>query len=189
MSAVVVIGIMQFGIFAVHQAVNLSLVASGTDPLLISLANVGTAMGTMLGSVVSTRVCNHVPVGKGVVLILVSLSLAYVPMILFEGYGFIVLSTCLASLPMPLFSALVNGFVFSKTSVSKQGRTRAAVMTVIMLFGSLSGAVAGELLPRIGFSGFVICLAALSLATAAWVLVNPRIRSLPASPEWESVQL
>ena len=188
-SAVVVIGIMQFGIFAVHQAVNLSLVASGTDPLLISLANVGTAMGTMLGSMVSTRVCNHVPVGKGVALILVSVSLAYVPMILFEGYGFIVLSTCLASLPMPLFSALVNGFVFSKTPVSKQGRTRAAVMTVIMLFGSLSGAVAGELLPRIGFSGFVICLAALSLATAAWVLVNPRIRSLPASPEWESVQI
>lgn len=188
-SAVVIIGLVQFGFFAIHQAVNLSLVATGTDPLLISLANVGAALGTMLGSVVSTRICNRVPVGRGVAAILVAVAVSYVPMILSEGYGFVVLSTCLASLPMSLFSALVNGFVFSKTPVSKQGRTRAAVMTAIMLFGSLSGAVAGEMLPRIGFGGFVACMAVLSLFAAFLTLVNPRIRSIPASSEWESVEL
>ena len=188
-SAVLVIGIVQFGLFAVHQAVNLNLVAQGVDPLLISLANVGTAIGTMLGSVISTRICNDVPMGKGVVAILVGIALSYVPMVIWSDYPVVVLSTCLASLPMPLFSALVNGFVFSKTPVTKQGRTRAAVMTAIMFFGSFSGGIAGELLPRIGFSGFVVCMACLSLLGAALTALNPRLRSIPASGEWEDVEL
>lgn len=188
-SAVIVVGIVQFSIFAVHQAVNLSLVARGIDPLLISLANVGTAVGTMVGSIISARICNNVPVGKGMVAILAGMALAYVPMMFSEDYVWIVVSTCLASLPMPLFSALANGFVFSKTPVTKQGRTRAAIMCAIMFFGSLSGAVAGELLPQIGFGGFVMAMAALSLFAALLAALNPRIRSIPASADWENVSL
>ena len=188
-SAVIIIGIAQFGMFAIHQAVNLSLVEQGTDPLLISLANVGTAVGIMVGSLVSARVCDRVPVGKGISIIYVLMAVSYIPMALRNDYAFIVLSTCLASLPMPLFSALVNGFVFSKTPVTKQGRTRAAIMTVIMLIGSCSGALAGELLPRIGFSGFVLLMMSLALVGGALSFANPRIRSIPASEEWDSVEL
>ena len=189
MSGVLMSGIVQFAHFGIHQAVNLTLVAAGTEPLFISLASVGMAIGVMVGSVISTRICNDIPVGRGIVVILVFVAAAYIPMILNGSYGFIVLSTCLASLPMPLFSALVNGFVFSKTPVSKQGRTRSAIMCVLMLFGSLSGALAGELLPRIGFSGFVVLMAVLWLAAAVLAALNPRIRAIPASPEWDSVEL
>lgn len=188
-SGVVVIGFVQFSVWAIHQAVNLELVASGTDPLLISLANIGTAAGTVVGSIVSTKICSRVAVGKGIVGVLVFVAASYIPMIVNNSYGFVVLSICLASLPMPLFSALVNGFVFSKTPVSKQGRTRAAVMCAIMLFGSTSGAIAGELLPRIGFSGFVASMAVLALASAVAVTLTPRLRTIPASPEWDSVEL
>lgn len=188
-SAVLIMGIVQFGVFALHQAVNLSLVEARTDPLLISISNVGMAVGTMVGSVFSARLCNRVPVGRGVVTILVLMGLSFLPMVFSSSYGIIVVSTCLASLPMPLFSALVNGFVFSKTPVSKQGRTRAAVMTVIMLIGSLSGAVAGELLPRIGFSGFVLIMIGLAMIGALVAWANPRIRSIPASPDWPFVEL
>lgn len=188
-SAVAIIGLAQFGLFAIHQAVNLNLVERGVEPLLISLANVGTAAGTMVGSVISARVCNRVSVGKGVVATMCLTAVAYVPMALFPVYGVIVASTLMASLPMPLFSALVNGFVFSKTPVNKQGRTRAAVMTAIMFIGSLSGALAGELLPRIGFTGFVIAMCSLALAGAALAAANPRIRTIPASPHWDEVEL
>ncbi len=188
-SGVLVIGVVQFCVFATHQAVNLTLVSTGTDPLLISLSNVGMAIGIMLGSVVSTRICNNVPVGKGMVIILVCIAASYLPMIASEAYAVIVVATCIASLPMPLFSALVNGFVFSKTPVSKQGRTRAAVMCALMFFGSLSGAMAGELLPRIGFSGFMACMAVLSLLAAALTAVNPRLRTIPASSKWDQVEL
>lgn len=187
--AVLIIGIAQFGIFAVHQAVNLNLVEKGVDPLLISLANVGTALGIMVGSLVSAKLCNSVPVGKGVVVTLTLMSAAYIPMAICSEYPFVVLSTLLASLPMPLFSALVNGFVFSKTPVAKQGRTRAAIMTSIMLIGSLSGAFAGELLPRVGFSGFVVTMMVLALIGAVFAALNPRIRSIPASPQWDEVDL
>jgi len=188
-SAVLIIGLAQFGIFALHQAVNLTLVERGTDPLLISLANVGTALGTIVGSLISAKLCNNVPVGRGVVVTLVLMAVAYVPMAISAEYGYVVVSTLLASLPMPLFSALVNGFVFSKTPVAKQGRTRAAIMTTIMLIGSLSGAFAGELLPRIGFSGFVITMMALAIFGAVLAALNPRIRTIPASPQWDQVEL
>jgi hypothetical protein len=135
------------------------------------------------------KLCNQVPVGKGVVVTLALMSVAYIPMAVSGEYGFVVLSTLLASLPMPLFSALVNGFVFSKTPVAKQGRTRAAIMTSIMFIVSLSGAFAGELLPRTGFRGFVIVMMAFALLGAMLAAFNPRIRTIPASPKWDEVEL
>ena len=188
-SAVGIIGLCQFAVFALHQAVNLSLVQMGTDPLLISFSNVGMAAGTMLGSLISMRICDRVPVGRGVVAILALTAASYVPMAVWQNYPSIMISTFLASLPMPLFSALVSGFVFSKTPVDKQGRTRAAIMTTIMLFGSGSGALAGELIPRIGFGGFVWVMMALMGLSALLASANPRLRRLPASPEWPSVTL
>ncbi len=188
-SAVLVIGLNQFASWALHQAVNLSLVEMGTEPLLISLSNVGMAAGTMLGSYISLRICDRIPVGRGVVAILALTGLAYLPMALWQGYQTILLSTFLAALPSPLFMALGSGFVFSKTPVDKQGRTRAAVMTAIMAFGSVSGALAGELLPRIGFSGFVLVMIALMGCAALLAALNPRLRSIPASPEWDTVDL
>lgn len=188
-SAVLIIGLNQFASWALHQAVNLSLVEMGTDPLLISLSNVGMAAGTMIGSYVSLRICDRVPVGHGVVAILALTGMAYLPMAIWQGYPVILLSTFLAALPSPLFMALGSGFVFSKTPVDKQGRTRAAVMTAIMAFGSVSGALAGELLPRIGFSGFVFVMIAMMGCAALLAAINPRLRTIPASPEWDTVDL
>lgn len=188
-SAVLIVGVSQFATWALHQAVNLNLVETGTDPLLISLSNVGMACGTMLGSYISMRICNRIPVGRGVVAILGLTAVSYLPMAIWGGYPSIIVSTFLASLPSPLFSALASGFIFSKTPVSKQGRTRAAVMTTIMLFGSISGALAGELLPRIGFNGFVFVMMGLMGLSALGASLSPRLRSIPAAPEWESVEL
>ena len=153
------------------------------------MVNVISGMATLVGSLISSRVCDQVPVGKGVVIILAFMALGYVPLVFSGAYPSVVLSSILTGLPMPLFGALVNGFVFSKTPVERQGRTRAAVMTVIMLFGSGSGALAGELLPRLGFSGFVLVMMTLVLAAVALAETNTRIRTIPASPEWGSVDL
>lgn len=188
-SAVLVISLSEFGAFALHQAVNLTLVEQGVEPLLISLANVGTALGTILGSMISMRVCERVPVGRGVIAILLAMAAANIPMAVWGNYPSVIVSTFLNSLPMPLFAALTNGFVFSKTPIDKQGRTRAAVMTTIMAFGSASGAVAGELLPRMGFSGFVLLVSALIMCSALVCAALPRLHSLPASPHWGEVEL
>lgn len=187
--AVLIMGLFEFGGFAMRQAINLQLVSTGTDALLISLINVISGVSTLLGSLFSSRVCDHVPVGRGVVAILAFTALGYAPLVVSGSYGSVVLSTVLTSLPMPLFGALVNGFVFSKTPVDRQGRTRAAVMTAIMFFGSGSGALAGELLPRIGFRGFVVAMLVLVAVSVALAATNPRIRRIPASPEWDTVDL
>lgn len=188
-SLVAIVGICQFAIFALHQAVNLTLVEAGTEPLLISLSNVGMALGTMLGSLISVRICDRIPVGKGIVGVITLMAASYLPMVLWSSYPAIIVSTFCASLPAPLFSALASGFVFSKTPYEKQGRTRAAIMTTIMLFGSASGAITGELMPRIGFSGVVVTMLVLVSFAAALAALNPRIRHLPASPEWANVSL
>lgn len=188
-SAVIIMGLFEFGAFAMRQAINLEMISTGVDPLLISLINVISGMATLVGSMVSSRVCDQVPVGRGVVLILALTALGYVPLVFSNSYATVVLSTIVSSLPMPLFAALVNGFVFSKTPVERQGRTRAAVMTAIMFFGSGSGALAGELLPRIGFHGFVMAMLVLVATSVTLAALNPRIRAIPASPEWDSVSL
>ena len=189
MSAVFIMGLFEFGAFAMRQAVNLQLVSTGTDALLISLVNVVSGVATLLGSIVSSRLCDRIPAGKGIVAILAFTAMGYVPLVLSSAYGSVVLNAILVSLPMPLFGALVNGFVFSKTPVERQGRTRAAVMTTIMLFGSASGAVAGEALPRIGFTGFVVAMLSLVAVSVVLAALNPRIRTIPASPRWSEVEL
>ncbi len=189
MSAVFIMGLFEFGAFAMRQAVNLQLVSTGTDALHISLVNVVSGVATLVGSLVSSRVCDRIPAGRGIVAILAFTALGYVPLVLSSAYGSVVLNFVLVSLPMPLFGALVNGFVFSKTPVERQGRTRAAVMTTIMLFGSASGAVAGELLPRIGFTGFVVAMLVLVAISVVLAALNPRIRTIPTSPHWSEVEL
>ena len=187
--SVVIMGLFEFGAFSMRQAINLEMVSTGVDPVLISLINVVSGVATLLGSMVSSRICDQVPVGRGVVMILAFTALGYIPLVFSHAYGTVVLSTVLSSLPLPLFGALVNGFVFSKTPVDRQGRTRAAVTTAIMLFGSGSGALAGELLPRLGFHGFVLAMLALVALSVALAAANPRIRAIPASPEWDTVSL
>lgn len=188
-SAVIIMGIFEFGAFAMRQGINLQLVSTDTDALLISLINMFSGLATVVGSLISSRICERVPVGRGVVAILALTAIGYVPLVFSSAYATVVFSTVITSLPIPLFGALVNGFVFSKTPVDRQGRTRAAVMTTIMLFGSASGAVAGELLPRFGFSGFVVAMLVLVFASVFLAAINPRLRSIPASPEWGSVEL
>ena len=188
-SAVFIMGLFEFGAFAMRQAINLEMVSSGVDPLLISLINVISGMATLVGSMVSSRICEQVPVGRGGVAILALTALGYVPLVFSNSYGTVVLSTIVSSLPMPLFAALVNGFVFSKTPVDRQGRTRAAVMTAIMFFGSGSGALAGEALPRIGFHGFVFAMLLLVVLSVTLAALNPLIRRIPASPQWPEVEL
>ena len=128
-------------------------------------------------------------VGKGIVGIFVLTALGYLPLVFSSSYPAVIANAMITGLPLPLFGALCNGFVFSKTPVERQGRTRAAVMTTIMLFGSGSGAVAGELLPRIGFSGVVLVMMALLGISIALVVLNQRIRTIPASPDWPEVEL
>ena len=189
MSAVLIMGVFEFGAFAMRQGVNLQLVSTGTDALLISLVNVVGGMATLAGSLVSSRLCDRIPAGRGIIAILVLTAVGYVPLVFSSAYGSVILSSVLTSLPMPLFGALANGFVFSKTPVERQGRTRAAVMTTVMFFGSGSGALAGELLPRIGFTGFVIAMLVLVAVSVVIAALNPLIRSIPASPHWSEVEL
>ncbi len=188
-SGVLIMGIFQFGVFAMHQAVNLQLVSTGTDALLISMVNMASGLATVVGALISSRICDRVPMGKGVIVILVLISLGYLPLVFFDTYAAVVLSIVFTGLPMPLFGALVNGFIFSKTPVDRQGRTRAAVMTAVMFFGSGSGALAGELLPRVGFHGVVLVMMGLMIVAVFLAVLNPRIRTIPASPEWDLVEL
>lgn len=188
-SSVLIMGVFEFGAWAMRQAINLQLVSTGTDAMLISLVNVASGIATFVGAIVSSRVCDRIPAGRGVIAILTLTMLGYLPIVFSGTYAAIMLSTVLTSLPIPLFGALVNGFMFSKTPVGRQGRTRAAVMTTIMLFGSGSGALAGELLPRIGFSGFVLVMLALVGLSVLMAAANPLIRTIPTSEHWPEVEL
>lgn len=187
--AVAVIGLASFGDHAIYQAVNLTLVSNGTEALLISLVNVAGGIATMAGSVVSARLCDRVPAGWGVAVTLALIGAANIPLLVSSSYPAILLTEILVAIPSPLLNALLQGFMFSKTPPDLQGRARAALTTMIMIVAVPTGGIAGTLLPVMGFAPFVAVMAVFVLAAAVIAFVHPRIRTLPASPDWPSVEL
>ncbi|MDO4537283.1 MAG: MFS transporter, partial [Coriobacteriales bacterium] len=188
-SIIIVMALVSFAVFGVHQAVSLYLVAEGTDALLISLVNILSGASTMVGSLISARLVDRMPVGRTAPVILALMGCAMLPMIIAPSYPTILVSMMLAGLPMPLMQALSLGFIFSKTPVELQGRTRAAIMTSTMLFTSGTGAVAGSFLPLWGLAPVCLMFAALLAVGLTVIVLSPHLRSIPAPPQWETVEL
>ncbi len=188
-SSMLVVALVQFSIFGTMQAVNLNLVSAGTEPLLISLTNIFTAAGMVLGSIFSTKMCTRIPVGKGVPLVAIFMALSYLPMIVVGNYVSIAVSLFLMSLPVPLFSALLSGFAFSKTPFERQGRTRSVIMCFLSLFASMSGAFAGEFIGRIGFQWLAAAMASTVTVAAILMVINPLLRRIPSADRWDEISL
>jgi len=93
------------------------------------------------------------------------------------------------SLPVPLFSALLSGFAFSKTPFERQGRTRSVIMCFLSLFASMSGAFAGEFIGRIGFQWLAAAMASTVTVAAILMVINPLLRRIPSADRWDEVSL
>lgn len=185
----VVMTLATFAMFGIHQTINLHLVESGIDALEISYVNLTSGIATIIGSVIANRLCDRVRAGRAIIGCLALMAVSQLPLVVLGSYQATLASQLLLGLPMPLLSALGMGLIFSKTPVDLQGRARAAVMCVTMLVTSGTGAVAGTFLPIIGFTTLVAALDVLLICAAVTAYATKRIRTLPVTGEWDSVEL
>ena len=185
----VVMSLATFAMFGIHQTINLHLVESGIDALEISYVNLTSGLATIIGSVIANRLCDRVRAGRAIICCLALMACSQLPVVVLGSYGAVLAGQLLLGLPMPLLSALGMGLIFSKTPVDLQGRARAAVMCVTMLVTSGTGAVAGSLLPAVGFTALVGALDVLFVCAAFTACAVRRIRTLPTTGEWDSVEL
>ena len=105
----------------------------------------------LISAVIAARVCERVHIGTGLVVLSVTSLLTLLPMLFSSDYLVILASSLIVGLPIPTINSLLMGFVFAKVPSEMQGRVESASGMLSMIPTLFCSALAGSLLPRIGF--------------------------------------
>lgn len=157
----VIAALVNFGLNGVFAAVNLQLVSTHVDSVRLGFINTVMGVGMLIGAVIAARVCERVHMGTGLVV----------------------------GLPIPTINSLLMGFVFAKVPSEMQGRVGSASDMLSMIPTLFCSALAGSLLPRIGFGATIGLFLAVLAVNVVIALLMPSIRSLPAADHWDDASL
>lgn len=157
----VIAALVNFGLNGVFAAVNLQLVSTHVDSVRLGFVNTVMGVGMLIGAVIAARVCERVHMGTGLVV----------------------------GLPIPTINSLLMGFVFAKVPSEMQGRVESASGMLSMIPTLFCSALAGSLLPRIGFGATIGLFLAVLAVNVVIALLMPSIRSLPAADHWDDASL
>ena len=142
-----------------------------------------------IGAVIAARVCERVHMGTGLVVLSVTSLLTLLPMLFSSDYLVILASSLIVGLPIPTINSLLMGFVFAKVPSEMQGRVESASDMLSMIPTLFCSALAGSLLPRIGFGATIGLFLAVLAVNVVIALLMPSIRSLPAADHWDDASL
>ena len=159
----VIAALVNFGLNGVFAAVNLQLVSTHVDSVRLGFVNTVMGVGMLIGAVIAARVCERVHM--------------------------ILASSLVVGLPIPTINSLLMGFVFAKVPSKMQGRVESASGMLSMIPTLFCSALAGSLLPRIGFGATIGLFLAVLAVNVVIALLMPSIRSLPAADHWDDASL
>ncbi|MBW3092169.1 MFS transporter [Bifidobacterium sp. 82T10] len=189
MTLTTIAALLNFGVNGIFQAVQLQLVGSGVDSVRIGFVSTAVGAGMLIGAVIAARVCDRLAVGTGLVVMSVAALATLAPMIVSDAYPVMLVSSLLCGLPVPTINALLMGFIFAKVPTEMQGRVNSSSNLMCLLPTMFCSAIAGSLLPTIGFR-MTVALSLLALAAnVAIVLAMPAVRSIPAADRWNEAEL
>ena len=180
------------GEFRAQRRVRRGEPATGEHPRgLRATRFVNTVMGVgmLIGAVIAARVCERVHMGTGLVVLSVTSLLTLLPMLFSSDYLVILASSLIVGLPIPTINSLLMGFVFAKVPSEMQGRVESASDMLSMIPTLFCSALAGSLLPRIGFGATIGLFLAVLAVNVVIALLMPSIRSLPAADHWDDASL
>lgn len=181
--------LLNFGINGIFATVQLQLVGAGVDSVRIGFVDTATGAGMLAGAVIAARVCDRMAVGTGLVVMSLAALATMVPMLFSHAYPVILVSSLLCCLPIPTINSLLLGFIFAKVPTDMQGRVDSSSNLLGMLPTLFCSAIAGSLLPTIGFHATVALFLAALAANVAIVLVMPTLRSIPSADHWDEAEL
>ena len=185
----VIVSLINFGINGILSAAELHLVGVGVDSMRIGLFSAAGGVGMLVGAAVATRIVGRVPVGGGILAIAIIEPLTLAPLLVTHAYPAIVVCTMLVGLPVATASALLSGFLMSKTPVEMQGRLGSAVGLLSMVPTAFCSALAGSLLHAVGFTATAAVFIVIFAVNIVIVLAMPSIRAIPRSDRWGEVGL
>ncbi|MBW3079272.1 MFS transporter [Bifidobacterium simiiventris] len=189
MAICVIAALLNFGINGIFAAVQLQLVGSGVDSVRIGFVETAVGAGLLVGAVIASRVCDRMAVGAGLVVMSLVALATMAPMLVSHAYPVILVSSLLCGLPIPTLNSLVLGFVFAKVPTDMQGRVDSFTNLLGMLPTMFCSAIAGSLLPTIGFRATVALFLLALAANVAIVLTVPTVRTIPAAAHWDEAEL
>jgi len=204
----VIAALVNFGLNGVFAAVNLQLVSTHVDSVRLGFVNTVMGVGMLIGAAFAHnfglvgaaakaatetepagRVCERVHMGTGLVVLSVTSLLTLLPMLFSSDYLVILASSLIVGLPIPTINSLLMGFVFAKVPSEMQGRVESASDMLSMIPTLFCSALAGSLLPRIGFGATIGLFLAVLAVNVVIALLMPSIRSLPAADHWDDASL
>ncbi|KAB8288720.1 Major Facilitator Superfamily [Bifidobacterium ramosum] len=189
MAICVIAALLNFGINGIFATVQLQLVGSGVDSVRIGFVDMATGAGMLAGAVIAARVCDRMAVGTGLIVMSLAALATMTPMLVSRAYPVILVSSLLCCLPIPTLNSLVLGFVFAKVPTDMQGRVDSSSNLLGMLPTLFCSAIAGSLLPTIGFRMTVALFLTALAANVTIVLAMPAVRSIPAADRWDEAEL
>lgn len=189
MTICVIAALLNFGINGIFSTVQLQLVGSGVDSVRIGFVETAVGAGLLAGAVIAARVCDRMAVGTGLIVMSLVALAAMSPTLVSHAYPVILMSSLLCSLPVPTINSLALGFMFAKVPTDMQGRVDSSSNLLGMLPTLFCSAIAGSLLPTIGFRMTVALFLTALAANVTIVLAMPAVRSIPAADRWDEAEL
>ena len=181
--------LVNLGINGIFATVNLHLVGTHVDAVRIGLVEMAMGAGTLLGALIAAKVADRMPLGTGMVVVSTVALATLAPMLFSDGYAVVLVCALLVSVPIPVVNSLIMGFVFAKVPSDMQGRAGSALGLLCMLPALFCSAIAGSLLPLVGFGATIGLFLAVLAVNVAIVLAVPTVRSLPAADRWDDAAL
>jgi predicted MFS family arabinose efflux permease len=156
--------------------------ARGDRPGAIGVALAGTALGTLLGSVLVRHLHRLMRPGWLLVMVsgIVSVSIALLAVPFGAWWVFCVL--LVSALTVPAMRVLIDILIFRQVPDERRGRTIMATMTAIGVGPPLGVLAAGLLLQYAGGTPTVLVFAGLQAAATAFGLLDRRVRNAPWPP-------
>ena len=185
----IVAALVNFGVNGIQYAIQLHLVSCGTNATLIGFISGGISLTMLVGSLLAGKLSDKVPVGPTVCLAYLFICLCVLPMALTDNYWIMLVANSLVGLPFPLINAMLLGFIFAKSPTSMQGRITVTLTVPAQVLSMFCSAVAGTLLPALGFHGTMLVFLAVLAASAVLVTCSRSIRGIPGASQWEHTAL
>ena len=185
----IVAALVNFGVNGIQYAIQLHLVSCGTNATSIGFISGGISLMMLVGSLLAGKLSDKVPVGPTVCLAYLFICLCALPMTLTDNYWIMLVANSLVGLPFPLINAMLLGFIFAKSPTSMQGRITVTLTVPAQVLSMFCSAVAGTLLPALGFHGTMLVFLAVLAASAVLVTCSRSIRGIPGASQWEHTAL
>lgn len=181
--------LINFGSNGIIYTTQLYFISNDISSFKIGLINAGMGIAMLCGSFLSSRLVSHIKVSTSIIATLSCFVIFMSPLLFTNVYPIIFVCVSLSFLFMPLFNAMVMGFILARTPEELQGRVTTAVTIPAQALSVFTSAIAGILLPLIGFNKSIFIFLLPVTICLIEAIAIPRIRHIPGINQWNNTEL